>query len=83
MWAYHPWDCHPGKNPASNNATGFSALPGGSFGSSGFGGIGSSTNFWTSTETQPNKARRIQLDMEWSLWETDKYNGFSIRCLKE
>ena len=50
-WNSSPYEnCDAGYNPSTNNATGFSAVPAGGWGSDGFDGIGISANFWSSTE---------------------------------
>ena len=70
---------------------GFTAMPAGSASwgrDSSFKGItttGTSTAFWTSTETLPNEAIGIYFDHYEStvLGRYDKKYGFSIRCVKD
>jgi uncharacterized protein (TIGR02145 family) len=76
-----------GDDQASNNSSGFTALPGGirdNFGS--FLGMGYESHWWSSTEVNTNDA------WCWFVYNDDKYverldiykiGGFSVRCLKD
>jgi uncharacterized protein (TIGR02145 family) len=77
-----------GNNQASNNSSGFTALPGGkralavSFPSIGIGNLG---YWWSSTEEGLNVASSREMDYIDSGVNTkydSKYCGFSVRCIK-
>jgi len=79
-----------GNDQASNNSSGFTALPGGRRVNDGdFVGIGNSADWWSSTE-YPN----MNVDKAWSqyivsfqnyLWRSSNYkkDGLSVRCVKD
>ncbi len=67
-----------------NNNSGFSCLPGGSFGE--YGGIGVGGFWWSSTQNDASSAWCRYLD--YSLDRVGRYtsiksSGFSVRCLKD
>ena len=69
------------------NASGFSALLAGNlYGSSNFNGLGSNTDFWSSTENGAVDAYGIFLyynNSSVSMNYNYEEDGFSIRCLKD
>ena len=88
-WSSHTNTCAVGNTPGSNNATGFSALPAGGYGSS-FYGSGSYAYFWSSTESgsraynrylayNSSSVQSIRLDADGSY----KNHGYSVRCLRD
>jgi hypothetical protein len=76
------------KNTESTNETGFTALPGGFRYNNGiFYSYGSSCIWWSSTgdpENDGNVCIRILVDNSSSVGRITegKYNGYSVRCLK-
>ena len=72
---------------AGTNTSGFAALlAGGRTGSGNFGGLGNSTNFWSSTEYSSASAYGLYLydyDSSIGLNGLNKAYGFSVRCLKD
>lgn len=90
-WDSRAYDSCPGNNPASNNATNFSALP------AGMSGTYDTTNghyayFWSSTENNDGSDHDYMYAMHRYLYYGSnyvvrRYNskefGFSVRCLKD
>ena len=79
-WDYYDSPCSVGYDPTTNNATGFSVVPAGSFGSyeSYFGSQGS---LWSSTGTY-----YLLLDSGWStvcFYDGSSYIGHSVRCIRD
>lgn len=74
-------------NYGATNETDFSALPAGSRDCNGeFGGLGSATVFWTSSESISTMA--YYTDLQYNTIQSvnapgDKYYGRSIRCIKD
>jgi len=73
---------------STNNSSGFSALPAGSFsGSQGeFFGLGFNANWWTSTEFDATTAYRRYIKnvtQDEEKGSIDKYEGLSVRCIKD
>jgi uncharacterized protein (TIGR02145 family) len=70
-----------------DNSSGFSALPGSSCDYDGsFSGIGASATWWSSTDDNINNAwfRTLHyFDSKVFRNDASKYNGFSVRCLKD
>ena len=68
-------------------ASGFNALASGSRYSSGlFNGVGSMHTWWSSTETNTNRARVQSIYPNWNetgLLSQDKKVGYAIRCIKD
>lgn len=86
------WEPHsklggPGNNPASNNSSGFSALPGGCRGYYAFDEISNSFICWSSSETSPTDAwyRNLSYNVFQFIRSNnyDKESGFSVRCIKD
>lgn len=77
------WD----NNGNGDDAFGFSALPAGDWDGTGiFSGGGNYADFWSSTENNNHHAYRMYLcfyNGTASLNYFGKYNGFSVRCLKD
>jgi len=77
-----------GNNQASNNATGFSALPAGYRNFDGtFKDMGSSGNWWSFTGKEPDCFafyRSLQYNsLNLYYYKIEREFGFSIRCLKD
>ena len=76
----------PGNDPASNNSSGFSGLPGGNRSHAGlFGGIGDTGPWWSSTESSTLDAWIRTLDYlspNVARVYSSKYYGFSLRLLR-
>ena len=83
--------CTVGNNPDTNNAIGFSALPAGYYSggygySDGYGGFGDYAYFWSATESYDYYAhfRFLYYDFAFVFRSyTDKYNGQSVRCVRD
>ena len=82
--------CAVGYDQSSNNVTGFSALPAGdydgSYGSSGYGGFGYGTYFWSATEYNDYYAYYRLLGSSGAHVDRGYYGengGFSVRCLRD
>jgi len=76
-------------NDNATNETGFTALPGGIRHYDGFGYLGDLGSWWASTDMENTELADFR-DMNYdskTLGEitnlTSKYNGFSVRCLKD
>jgi uncharacterized protein (TIGR02145 family) len=75
-------------NAGATNSSGFSALPGGErFGGNGqFYGIGQEGNWWSSTSNDtsyPVLGLTMTYDSNVVEWlDISKYNGLSVRCIK-
>ncbi len=81
-WNNTPEICGVGHNPT--NATGFSALPAGSFSSSGYSIIGVNADFWSSTAHSATEVYRLDLNHYWPEvfpGYIDKSAGCSVRCV--
>lgn len=70
-----------------NNSSGFSALPGGfRYINGSFSDIGKVGNWWSSSESDSNNAVSRFLNYynaDVFNYNSDKQNGFSVRCLKD
>ena len=93
-WAFCDIPGTPGNDPASNNATGFSALPGGYVSinqPSSFSGMGTITRWWSTTEEFRNESRiwciNLRLGSSTSgglgTSATVTFYGMSVRCIKD
>ena len=85
-WRISNTEGTPGNDPASNNTSGFSALPGGDRSSIRlFSDTQSEGYWWSSTEGLPSLVwyRRIGYDVG-SVYISSYYkdHAFSVRCLK-
>jgi uncharacterized protein (TIGR02145 family) len=76
-----------GNDQASNNSSGFTALPGGNRGVDGvFQEISTGTFWWSSTPYSPTYAylRYLYYDSFYYNWaRNDMLAGYSVRCLKD
>jgi len=74
-----------GNDLTKNNRTGFTALPGGRRGSSGFADAGSAGDWWSSKEDNADAGFWNMLCGNSRLNNSyyTKYYGFSIRCVKD
>ena len=86
-WNSSPYSGHPGNDPASNNSSGFSGLPGGYRYSSGyFTNIGDGGDWWSSTENSASYAwyRYLYYSSTYvGRYYDGKGTGFSVRCLRD
>ncbi|MBR6063223.1 MAG: fibrobacter succinogenes major paralogous domain-containing protein [Bacteroidales bacterium] len=84
-WSSSSETCTVGNNPSTNNATGFSALPAGTYGLGGYYDFGYYAYFWSATEIGDYAYYRFLryygADVYWSL--NYKFNGFSVRCVRD
>lgn len=84
--------CYPGNNQNANNATGFSALPAGSYNAwCGLGydledtGFSEGASYWSATATNNSDAGSFNIDYNSSyITDTDwsKGLGISVRCVR-
>jgi uncharacterized protein (TIGR02145 family) len=77
---------NPGNDQASNNSSGFTALPGGGRGPEGFYSIVASGLWWSATETGAADASRCTLHASVNSMNkdsTNKNSGASVRCVKD
>jgi uncharacterized protein (TIGR02145 family) len=86
-WSASATAGHVGNDQTSNNSSGFTTLPGGlRFSAGSFGYVGLTGYLWTSTEdSSPNAWLRsiTYANANVNRWNTDKKNGFSVRCIKD
>ena len=92
-WTTSSTTCHIGKTLSANNATGFSALPAGFryYGSnSGFGGLTTMADFWSSTSSGSDAYRCFfKYNSQTVLCKSnedvlyDQRYGFSVRCVQD
>jgi len=85
-WESSSDDCAVGNHPSSNNATGFSALPAGYCYGSSVSNVGNNAVFWSATSSSGNYAwsRYFNYNYEGVYRDSNgKYNGFSVRCLRD
>jgi uncharacterized protein (TIGR02145 family) len=86
-WLTHTNTCAVGNNLAANNATGFSALPGGyRLPDGSFGELGDIGQWWSSAEINSELAwhRRMYHNVGGVLWGSGyTTGGRSLRCLKD
>ncbi len=89
-WSSYPGissdrDCYPGYSPSLNNATGFSAVPAGGYGGRYYD-FGVGADFWSSTQVDSGGAysRCLRYYSTYVYRNSGtKYNGFSVRCLRD
>lgn len=85
-WYSYSDACAVGNTPASNNATGFSAVPAGHYGNYGYGSFSSGAKFWSATQSDSDFA--YYRDLSYynayvsSLYSSKSY-GLSVRCVKD
>ena len=85
-WNSSTSTCAVGNTPASNNATGFSAVPAGYHYGSSFDNSGSYAYFWSSTECSSSDAYYRGLNYHnatVSSYNDYKSYGYSVRCLRD
>jgi uncharacterized protein (TIGR02145 family) len=86
-WTIDPTPGNIGNDQASNNSSGFTALPGGSRIIDGsFGTLGEVGTWWSSTEQSISYAYTAYLINHLSYLSNDytiKIDGGSVRCLKD
>ena len=88
--ADHDWqittvECAVGNDLSSNNITGFSALPAGSYYGS-YTGFGTNALFWGATSGSSSGAHGFYLDYRYAYVGRNipyKYVGFSVRCVRD
>ena len=76
----------PGNNPSANNATGFSALPAGYY-NGRYYYFCNNAYFWSATERNDENTFYLSLYCSYAgvMYEDngDKYDGFSVRCVRD
>ena len=86
-WTESASEGTPGNDQASNNSSGFTAIPGGYRNYSGaFFNLGSHSYWWSSTETSATHAFiRIIFNGDGSVTKfgNDKRAGISVRCIRD
>jgi uncharacterized protein (TIGR02145 family) len=85
-WDYSSEKGTPGNDPASNNSSGFSALPGCFRHKDGYFSSSLDGYWWSSTAQSANNAWSWRLDLmlgRGSSFTGDKGNGYCIRCVKD
>ena len=86
-WISNSGDCCPGNQSViTNNATGFSAVPAGGCGGSSFYNVGCGSYFWSSTENGSYFASYRGLYFNFNFvgrYDSNKYAGYSVRCLRD
>ena len=85
-WSSSTYTCAVGNTPASNNATGFSAVPAGYHYGSSFGNSGNFAHFWSSTEYNSSYAYGRYLGYGSANVYSNYYNksnGYSVRCIRD
>ncbi len=78
--------CAVGNDQTTNNASGFGAVPAGDYWYSGFDGAGYYAKFWSFTENGSSDAWSRHLNYygpNVDIYTNQKYNGFSVRCLRD
>ena len=86
-WREHYHTGVVGNYQSSNNATGFSALPAGSF-YGNYRYVGYFASFWSTTQTQEKKGYAYNRHIYYNEANVDrssklKSNGYSVRCLRD
>ena len=78
--------CSIGNNLSNNNSTWFSALPAGWCENESYHDFSSATGFWSSTESNSNRAYSCWLhtnNKEVYISSPNKYSQYSVRCLRD
>ncbi|MCQ2286561.1 MAG: fibrobacter succinogenes major paralogous domain-containing protein [Bacteroidales bacterium] len=84
-WFSSRKDCAVGNDVQSNDATGFSAVPAGTFNGT-FTGLGSFAAFWSATSYSKSYSFNRTFDFSEKTvvrGNDSKENGYSIRCIKD
>jgi len=84
-WNVSHYSCTVGFNPGFNNATGFSAVPAGSF-SDSFYGFGNNASYWSTTKSNDTNAYKFGLSncfADVTQSGGPLYAGISVRCLRD
>ena len=84
-WNSSSTTCAVGNNPSTNNTTGFSALPAGSY-LGDYGYFGGGAYFWGATEYNDNGAYDRGLYYDYvgvGRYNYNKNLGFSVRCVRD
>lgn len=74
-----------GNDQSKNNATGFNAVPAGGYIGSYFG-FGYGAGFWSATQYDSSNAFIRSLGYNYAYvdsYDFDKYDGYSVRCLRD
>jgi uncharacterized protein (TIGR02145 family) len=84
LWNSSTFACAVGNNLPANNATGFTALPGGNYFGGGFGNLGDYTRWWsTDVTTVAWGVYMFSTDREvWNASWDKLASGNSVRCVK-
>ena len=83
-WNSSTYNCDVGNNPSASNATGFSARPAGTY-KGYYSRFGSNANFWSATQDNSSYAYSRGLysnNANVSSGFSNKYYGFSVRCVR-
>lgn len=80
--------CSVSNNPTTNNISGFSVLPAGSFYLDSYFTFGNGAFFWSATEMSEGSAHNIYLRHDVTVvYKDDGYNNkhgaFSVRCIRD
>ena len=84
-WISSSVTCDVGNNPSSNNATGFSARPAGTYSGSNYT-FGYEAAFWSATHSDGSNAYDLNLSYDFAyvfITSNPKIRGFSVRCLRD
>ncbi len=81
-------DCGPGNNPGMNNATGFSAIPAGTYNMDHYGLFGDRSSIWSATSTSSSSSGAYHFIISRgnggvSIFHYSRAFGFSVRCLRD
>ena len=85
-WNSSTNNCAVSNNPSTNNATGFSALPAGSYSYGDYDDFGYYAFFWSDTEHNDGSAydRGLYCNSAYVYRSYDyKNSGFSVRCVRD
>lgn len=85
-WSGTSYNCRPGNNPSTNNATRFSAIPTGYYNSNNnFYDFGSRSEYWTTTVYNSSNAYRQTFNSESDCGTASAaYSyGYTVRCVKD
>ncbi len=85
-WNYQGGSCSVGSDLATNNLTGFSAMPACYFYDTHGSYFGRDASFWSCTQTGSNKSRSLRIYSPYSSLyydiNLDQAHGLSVRCIR-
>ena len=85
-WTSSTGTCTVGNSQSTNNATGFSALPAGSYSNYGYNYSGLLAYFWSAAESSSSDAYFRLLgygNAPVYRRSNNQYNGYSVRCVRD